>query len=207
VKSAGIGIVCLVVGGVVGWFAGGSLGGTPAKDPAAVSGATTQAAAKLPARGDTYEILGRIWGLKKFAVKYDDKVFRGGEMISEEGAQNLKAWGIQTVISVVPNDQERLLCRKYNFKLVEVPFDKKALKTETLEKAVAAFKNEKPPFYVHCHGGTHRGGLLCLTYRTVVLGWDLEKAKAEYDALGGDPDNKDKLMFGVASAWIKAQKK
>jgi len=206
-KGAVIGIACLVVGGIVGVLAGRNLGAADEKGTAAVSGATPQKAAKLPARGDTYEVLGRIWGLKNFAVKYDEKVYRGGEMISEEGAQNLAAWGIRTVISAVPTDQERLLCRKYNMKLVELPFEKKELKPATIDKALAAFKSEKTPFYVHCHGGTHRGGFLCLVYRTAVCGWDLEKAKAEYSALGGDPDNGDKVVIDVVKPWLEARKK
>ncbi len=42
------------------------------------------------------------------------------------------------------------------------------------------------PLYVHCHGGTHRGGVLMLFVRLHVEGWPLEKALVEFGRLGGD---------------------
>ncbi len=81
---------------------------------------------KLPESGEDYKLLGQIPGLKNFAVQYDDNFYRGGEVLSIEGMENLKKWGIKTIFSVTPTDLERLLAEKFNIKLVELNFEKKS---------------------------------------------------------------------------------
>ena len=41
------------------------------------------------------------------------------------------------------------------------------------------------PLYVHCHGGTHRAGVLGVAYRIHKCGWPWEKALLEHGRLGG----------------------
>ena len=109
------------------------------------------------------------------------------------------------MISITPTDLERLICEKHELELVELPFEKeKGVPQASFDKLVDILKNGKKPVYIHCHGGTHRGGLLCFAYRTAVLGWETDKAKKEYEILGGDPDNKDKGMFSKMVALVKA---
>jgi len=149
---------------------------------------------KLPKPGESYEILGELPGLANFAVRYDNQFIRGGAFYAEEGAQKLKEMGIQTVISVTPTNLERVLCDKYDLTLIETPFENGDLPAAFVQDLVHKLKNCDKPVYVHCHGGTHRGGAIGIMYRIGCSGESPEKAIAEYEALGGDPHNKDQVL-------------
>ena len=155
-----------------------------------VSGATPMTKGKdvvLPPKVGDYEVLGVTEGLKNFVVKYDQKFYRGGEPVSDAAAESLKARGIKTIISITPNDHERTFCRKHGLTLVEIPFSKPTGPSPVdLARFYETVKTGSGPFYVHCHGGTHRGGVLGVAYRTGVLGWSKDKALIEFGRLGGD---------------------
>lgn len=142
---------------------------------------------ELPPPGGEYEVIGVLPGLESFAVKYDERLYRGGLPVSEAAGKSLDRLGVKTIVSITPTDKERALCAGHGFKLVELPFDKAdGPSDDVIEKFVAVAKGADTPVYLHCHGGTHRGGVLGVAYRVHVLGWSQEKALAEYDALGGD---------------------
>ena len=70
---------------------------------------------------------------------------------------------------------------------MEIPFEKKiGPSADDLERYLEAIKTGDGPFYVHCHGGTRRGGVLGVAYRVHVLGWTYGKALVEHGRLGGD---------------------
>jgi len=97
------------------------------------------------------------------------------------------AYGIRTIVSITPTDHERNLCRSNDFTLVEIPFQKEGgLSSEDLRRYLKTIKTGVGPFYVHCRGGTHRGGVLGVAYRIHIQGWTYEKALVEYGRLGGD---------------------
>lgn len=155
----------------------------------AVSGASTQAEGKmiLPPEADTYTVLGVRKGLKKFMVKYDDQVYRGGDPYSNDAAVTLREAGIRTIISITPTDREREFCKQHGFELVEIPFTHEMGPLPgDLHRFLGAIRAGKGAFYVHCHGGTHRGGVLGVAYRVMVLKWSYEKALVEFGRLGGD---------------------
>lgn len=150
----------------------------------AVSGATTKA---FPPKADTYEVVGWQEGLNGYVVKYNDRMYRGGDVLDRKGAQALKQWGVRTIVSVTPTDVERQLAREYGMTLVEVPFEKTpGPAPETLARFLEATRAGPGAFYVHCHGGTHRGGILCASYRMREEGWDFNKTAVEFGRLGGD---------------------
>jgi protein tyrosine phosphatase (PTP) superfamily phosphohydrolase (DUF442 family) len=169
--------------------------------PDAWSGATPKTApAKvvvLPPKADTYEVLGELKGLKSYAVKYNDRMYRGGEPTGPDGIATLKQLGIRTIISVTPTDLERKLASEGGMTLVELPFPKTALTGEVLGRYLKALEQNKGPFYVHCHGGTHRGGILMACYRMQLEGWSFEKAAVEYGRLGGDLKADQKMLEAV----------
>lgn len=106
----------------------------------------------LPKPGETYTVLGMVPGLRKFTVKYDKNYYRGGMLTSIEGMKKLKENGVKTIISITPNDLERLMAEKYNVNLVELDFNKEGIPSDKLDLFMKSI-NEKPgPFYVHCHG-------------------------------------------------------
>jgi protein tyrosine phosphatase (PTP) superfamily phosphohydrolase (DUF442 family) len=158
--------------------------------PDALTGATTRhpaTAVVLPPDGDTYQVLGIADGLKNYVVQYDDTLYRGGEPFAASAAAPLKKYGIRTIISITPTDHERDFCRQNDFNLIEIPFEKTTgLSPADLQQYLQTLKTTDGPFYVHCHGGAHRGGILGVAYRVYVQNWPLDKALAEYSRLGGD---------------------
>jgi protein tyrosine phosphatase (PTP) superfamily phosphohydrolase (DUF442 family) len=152
----------------------------------------------FPPDSDTYEVVGVVDGLSNFVVKYDDNFYRGGIPWSETGYEKLKEMGVKTIISVVPDDTERAMAQAFGLTLVEIPFDKAAgVSKELLDKYLAALDTQPGPFYVHCHGGTHRGGTLGAAYRYHKQGWDKNKVLVEYARLGGELLKYDALVNGV----------
>jgi protein tyrosine phosphatase (PTP) superfamily phosphohydrolase (DUF442 family) len=141
----------------------------------------------LPLDGKDYKILGQLTGLKNFAVAYEDSLIRGGEVYHDDAADVLNQYGIKLIISVTPNDKERAFCQKYGFELLEMPFDKNdGPKQALIATFLDAVDQASGSVYVHCHGGTHRAGALCMAHRVHTQKWDTERALLEYLKLGGD---------------------
>ncbi len=168
----------------------------------AISGATTKYVRNkstiLPPKSDSYITIGSMPGLKGFVVKYDDNFYRGGELYSEEGIQSLKSLNILTILSVTPTEVERKMAKKYGLALFEIPFTKDTGLSEVdLQKAIHILKKENMPIYVHCHGGTHRGGILGIVYRIYKNNWSLEKALLEYGYLGGSLKDDQKMIQSI----------
>lgn len=141
----------------------------------------------LPPPAGEYEVVGVMEGLKKFVVKYDDTLYRGGEPFAECAIESLRKLGIRTIISITPTDYERAFCQTQNITLVEIPFDKKpGPSKQDLKRYLDTIETGAGPFYLHCHGGTHRGGTLGVAYRIHFLGWSFQEALIEHGRLGGD---------------------
>ena len=157
----------------------------------ALSGATGRVARKnlvLPPNGADYEVVGSCAGLTGSVVKYDHMLYRGGALRADTAVKTLRTLGIQTIISAAPSEYERAFCRKYGFVLVEIPFSKDSgLSSSDLSQYLDAIRTGSGPFYIHCKGGSHRGGILGANYRVFILNWSVERALAEYDRLGGEP--------------------
>jgi hypothetical protein len=196
-RTAGIIVIALAVGFGAGFWIKGEFGGAPAGGPDGTTGATYSAPPVEQGR--------EVPGLAGPIYDYGENVYRGGEPTSIEGAQALRDWGIKTVVSVTPTELERQLCEKYQLNLVELPFEKKPLPGEKIDRFIDVVKNRDAPFYVHCHGGRHRGGILGLIYRIGVLGWDADKAIREFENRGGLPNTADRAM--VASVLEHLGKK
>jgi protein tyrosine phosphatase (PTP) superfamily phosphohydrolase (DUF442 family) len=157
----------------------------------AVSGATPAylggERGALPPTNSDYQVLGVKDGIKSWAVKYDDKLLRGGQFYAESAAAALKDWNVKTVISIVPGDKERAFCKAQGLALVEIPFDKaKGPSDADIRRFLDTIKTGTSPFYVHCVGGTHRGGVLGVAYRVHIQNWSFERALVEFGRLGGD---------------------
>jgi len=168
------------------------------------TGATTKAAGDvvLPKAGDTYKVWGVVPGLQKFVVEYNSNYFRGGMFTGREGMETLKKYGVKTVVSITPDDLERLLAEKFNMNLVEIEFDHDGVPADKMALFLKTLKEKPGPFYVHCHGGTHRANTLSYAYRTIVQGMDPVKARKEFVALGGHIE-KDKALLASVDAYAK----
>jgi len=169
-----------------------------------ITGATqpyTQNKIVLPPPHKDYEVLGVQEGLKNFTVRYDDQLYRGGELHANSAALTLYDWNVKTIISIAPSEYERNFCREHGFLLVEIPFDKITGPTATDLKCFKdTIRTGSGPFYMHCRGGSHRGGVLGVAYRVDILGWSYEKALVEFGRLGGDLRGDHDMLEAIREA-------
>ena len=170
----------------------------------AVTGATAAYASgdrgTLPPAGEGYEVLGVREGIKNWAIRYDDTLIRGGEFYADSAAQALREWGVKTIVSAAPSAKERAFCAQHGFALVEIPFDKARGPTAgDIRTFLDTVKTGQGPFYVHCVGGAHRGGVLGVAYRLHVLNWPAERALVEFGRLGGNLKDDHGMLEAVRS--------
>jgi hypothetical protein len=158
---------------------------------------TEKATTEIPnkRRFDVYQVVGVIPGLKKFVVKYNDELIRGGAPYSDEGFEQLKKMGVKTIISITPDENERKLASKHKIGLIEIPFSKDAPVPEDVKrKFLNLFHQYEAPFYLHGNESTSRAGVMGALYRMKICGWPFGKTMMEYLQLGGDM-KKDKIMI------------
>ena len=141
----------------------------------------------LPPTNSHYRVLGHLQGLNNHMVKYNDSFYRGGQVYIEDLAtESLRECAIKTIVSIVPSDAERAFCATNGFALVEIPFDKSGPTPQDYQRYFKSLETSEPPFYIHCKGGMHRGGIFAAAYRIKFQGWSFEQAVIEYGRLGGD---------------------
>ena len=139
--------------------------------------------APLPPAGDTYKVVGYRPGIRFYVIQYNDKIYRGGDILSREGADALKALGIKTIVAVTPTSEERALAKEYGFTLVEIPFGQDDMTKAHLDRFLDAVEKCPAPVYVHCFGGDLRAAILVANYRIHREGWSFDKALDEYRRL------------------------
>ena len=160
----------------------------------------------LPPKAETYKVIGWRKGLRNYVVQYNDRLYRGGRITGNEGLEALRGWGVKTVISIVPDDEERRRVRAAGMKLVEVPFDRKTgLPPKLLAKFLQAVRTEPGPFYLHCLAGCQRAGTLAAAYRIHVEGWDFHKAAVEFGRLGGNLKKDHRLLESIKAGGTGLQ--
>jgi protein tyrosine phosphatase (PTP) superfamily phosphohydrolase (DUF442 family) len=182
-------LACVLISVVAGCDSCGTYENAPLGDKADAHSGATKAYEKLvlPPAGDTYTVIGQVKGLKNYVIRYDNGIYRGGEPTGPEAAEALQGWGVKTILSNCPDDDERALAKKIGAKLVELPYTKdKPIPAEMLDALYATYTAGQGPFYAHCVGGTHRASLMVLFRRLHLEGWDYDKAASEHGILGGD---------------------
>lgn len=130
--------------------------------------------------GDAYKVLGYRNGLRFYVVQYNSKLYRGGDILSQEGTQALKALGIKTIISITPSLRERALAKENGFVLVEMPFSPSFMTKADLDSFLAAVEKNPAPIYVHDFGGINKAAIMLAHYRIHKEGWTYERAINEF---------------------------
>jgi len=151
----------------------------------------------LPPPAESYTVLGLVNGLKEFVVKYDDKLYRGGEPYSNDAVTQFRNLGITTIITITPSEVGRFRCNLYGFDLVEIPFASNTGPSAVVIKKFLNALNGEGKFYLHAEGGQHRAGIMGLAYRIYVQNWDPEQAVAEFIKLGGNRQEDDAMIQHV----------
>jgi protein tyrosine phosphatase (PTP) superfamily phosphohydrolase (DUF442 family) len=160
-----------------------------------VAGCATHPAAVAPE--SIQRTVGAVDGIDSTVFQYDEGLYRGGDVTTQQGMNELKKLGVKTVFSVTPTDDERAFAARSGLRLVEVPFTKEGIPESKLPFYIQQLRDAEQPLYVHCHSGKNRGGTLLAAYRIHVQKWDFEKARSEFVALGGRDQDFPKLMQSV----------
>ncbi len=157
----------------------------PAESGDAVSSATQKKQEWTPIKDSIYEVAGYKKGLKGCLIKYNNSLYRGGNILSAEGAKLLKQKGIRTVVSVTPDENISTLCKSFSFDEANLFYDYGVLPDSTINRFLDVLDSAEFPLYIHCFSGNQRAGLLCAVSRIYLEGWSFEKAENEYGKLGG----------------------
>jgi len=147
--------------------------------------------------GDNLRTVGTLEGVNGTVFHYDEGLYRGGDIATQKGMDELKRLGVKTVFSVTPTEQEREFALRSGIRLVEVLFTKSGVPQHKLPVYLKEMKEAEKPLYVHCHSGKNCGGALLAAYRVHVQGWDFEKARSEFVSLGGKDSKYPALMESV----------
>ena len=141
-----------------------------------------------------YKVIGEQDGLKSWLIRYDDHLYRGGELENADGARSLADLGIKTVFAITSADKERQWLESVGIKVVDLSFDKNAsLSEQQIEQIAEQLSTSSAPAYVHCVGGTQRGGMVGVIYR-LTQDWQPDQALLEFAYLGGSlKDNSETL--------------
>lgn len=122
-------------------------------------------------------------------VAYAPRVYSGSVPHGEEGFRTLKAWGVDTVISVDGAAPDVEAARRAGLRYVHLPIGYDGMnEARTLEIARAlSLARERGAVYVHCHHGKHRSAGAAGA-ATVTLGWSTQQqATARMKVSGTSP--------------------
>jgi protein tyrosine phosphatase (PTP) superfamily phosphohydrolase (DUF442 family) len=179
----------------------------PTKPVDVVTGATPRSTGtqEMIPKDPYYKVLGKAAGLKGTIIRYDENLFRGGDVASEKGMQALKAHGIKTIVAVTPSEEQRRWAEDAGIAYKEIKFDFQSIPDDLQVVVEDLFQTAPPPFYVHCHSGTTRAGVLAMIYRIKVQGWSFDRALIEFGRLGGNLSETHGLTQSIISKGDSTQ--
>lgn len=137
----------------------------------------------LPLEGDTYDVVGYREGIRFHVVKYNDNIYRSGDIRSAKGADALKELGIKTIITTSKDAAQRDLAAERGMAYVEIPFGWNDMTSSDLHQFMQAVEANPGPICVISRTGTLRAGVMLAYYRVKKEGWTVDKALKEYYAL------------------------
>lgn len=122
-------------------------------------------------------------------------VYRGGQPVTQEDWDSLKALGVQQVIKLNYNSEGSDAA--WTGELFRVPesFCEQLITEPDIEGILSAVAFIRPGTFIHCKHGQDRTGLVVGAYR-LKQGWTKAKAHAEMKAHGFH-----EVLFGLDRAW------
>ncbi len=143
----------------------------------------------------------RYDGLRHFAVVSPGVLFRCGQPRVSDLETIRREHGLRTIVCARGGTRhplrgrwfrkERRYCEQTGIRLEHMPFSDKSLPPEGVFDRFLAIMADPAnhPVLVHCEQGFHRTGILCAAFRIGCDRWPLERALAEMQAAGFDPDD------------------
>jgi hypothetical protein len=134
-------------------------------------------------------------------VAYGPSVWSGSVPVGDAGFATLKAWGVQTVISVdgAPPDLTRASANGIRY--VHLPIGYDGFDDARKLQLVRAVRDLPKPIYIHCHHGKHRSAGAAATI-AVSLGWLTTEAALARMKTSGTAPNYAGLYTCTASASL-----
>ena len=111
--------------------------------------------------------------------RVSDDLYVGAEPTGE-GFRQLKAMGVKTVVNLrfFHDDGKENVGTELAYE--EIPMNAWHAEDEDVVRFLKLFeKGNRAPFFIYCHHGADRSGLLCAVYRIVLQGWTKDEAIAE----------------------------
>lgn len=160
----------------------------------------------------------RQTALRNVRVVEDGVLYRSGQLSPAGFDRVLHDYGIKTVVTLrsarspglpVPDGWEEEVCKARGLKHVrlvpkvwgvnekgEVPAD------ENVRAFLAVVDDPvNHPVLVHCFAGIHRTGTMCAVFRMEYHRWPAEKAIAETQVYGFDPEDMHEHIEGYLSGY------
>lgn len=120
-----------------------------------------------------------------------DELYRGAQP-TWEGFRELQALGVKTVINLRYFHDEREPVTNAGLMYEEIPMNTWHAEDEDVVRFLQLLANhDRAPFFIHCHHGSDRAGMLTAAYRIVIQDWSKDEAIEEM-AQGG---------FGFHPMW------
>ncbi len=111
--------------------------------------------------------------------RVSDELYRGAQPTAA-GFRELQAMGVKTVINLRYFLNERKEIAGTDLAYEEIPMHTWHAEDEDVVRFLQLVADKsRAPFFVHCHYGADRSGMLTGVYRIIVQGWTKEEAIAE----------------------------
>ncbi len=164
---------------------------------------------------DAYECAGRkklkptapteLEGLHN-VFKLSDNIISGGEPLTDGALKAVADMGVKTILSVDGKAPNAELAKKLGMRYVHVPIRYGGLTGDQATKIAKTFREQKPPFYVHCFHGKHRGPCGAAVGRIVLDEVSREQALAEMRQWSGAARKYSGLYVSIATGDIPTAK-
>jgi len=134
-------------------------------------------------------------------VAYAPAVWSGSAPVGDAGFATLKAWGVQTVISVDGATPDLTRANANGIRYVHLPIGYDGFDDARKLQLVRAVRDLPKPIYIHCHHGKHRSAGAAGTI-AVSLGWLTTEAALARMKISGTAPNYTGLYACTASASL-----
>ena len=134
-------------------------------------------------------------------VAYAPAVWSGSAPVGDAGFATLKAWGVQTVISVDGATPDLTRANANGIRYVHLPIGYDGFDDARKLQLVRAARDLPKPIYIHCHHGKHRSAGAAGTI-AVSLGWLTTEAALARMKISGTAPNYTGLYACTASASL-----